>query len=115
MSIETGPGAHPASCTTGIGSSMGVKRPGLGVDHPPTSIAEVKERVELTSTPTHGLPGSFQGNLTVPYLLTYLLTPWCTVLLEKLTGSQPFKKFPTFYGTRRFITASTSVRHLFLS
>jgi len=33
------------------------------------------------------------------YLLTYLLTPWSRVLLEKLTGSQLVKKFPTFYGT----------------
>ena len=49
------------------------------------------------------------------YLLTYLLTPWCRVLLEKLTVWQLVKKFPAFYGTRRFITALTSVRHLFLS
>jgi len=31
----------------GTGSFLGVKRPGLGVDHPPSSSAEVKERVEL--------------------------------------------------------------------
>ena len=31
--------------------------------------------------------------------LTYLLTPWCRVLLEKLTGLQLVKKFPAFYGT----------------
>ena len=48
-------------------------------------------------------------------LATYLLTPWCRVLLEKLTGLQLVKKFPAFYGTRRFITALTSVRHLSLS
>ena len=48
-------------------------------------------------------------------LLTYLLTPWSRVLLEKLTGSQLVKKFPAFYGNRRFITAHTSVRHLSLS
>ena len=30
------------------------------------------------------------------YLLTYLLTPWCTVLLEKLTALQLVKKFPAF-------------------
>ena len=29
-------------------------------------------------------------------LLTYLLTPWCRVLLEKLTGLQLVKKFPAF-------------------
>ena len=44
----------------------------------------------------------------------YLLTPWCRVLHEKLTGLQPVKKFPAFHGTRRFITALTSVRHLSL-
>ena len=48
-------------------------------------------------------------------LLQYLLTPWCRVLLEKLTGLQLIKKFPAFHGTRRFITALTSVRHLSLS
>ena len=46
---------------------------------------------------------------------TVLLTPWCRVLLEKLTDLQLVKKFPAFYGTRRFITALTSVRHLPLS
>ena len=49
------------------------------------------------------------------FLLTYLLTPWCRVLLEKLTGLQLVKKFPAFHGTRRFITALTNVRHLSLS
>ena len=48
-------------------------------------------------------------------LLTYLLTPWCRVLLEKLTGLQLVKKFPAFHETRRFITALTSVCHLSLS
>ena len=44
--------------------------------------------------------------------LTYLLTPCSRVLPEKLTGSQLVKKFPAFYGTRRFIAAVTSARHL---
>ena len=49
------------------------------------------------------------------YLLTHWLTPWCRVLLENLIGLQLVKKFPAFHGTRRFITALTSVRHLSLS
>jgi len=49
------------------------------------------------------------------YLLTYLLTPWCRILLEKLTALQLVKKFPAFHGTRRFITALTSLRHPSLS
>jgi hypothetical protein len=44
-----------------------------------------------------------------------LLTPWSTILLEKLTILQLVKKFPTFYGTWRFISAFTSPRHLSLS
>ena len=48
------------------------------------------------------------------YLLTYSLTPCSRVLLDKLTCSQPVKKFPPFYGTRRFITAFTSTGHLSL-
>jgi hypothetical protein len=51
----------------------------------------------------------------LPYLLTYLLTSWSRVLLEKPTGSQLVEKFPTFYGTRRFITSFTSARQLSLS
>ena len=45
----------------------------------------------------------------------YLITPWCRVLLEKLTGLQLIKKFPAFHWTRRFITALTRVSHLSLS
>ena len=49
------------------------------------------------------------------HLLTYLLTPWSRVLLEKLTGFNLVNKFSAFYGTRRFVTALTSARHLSLS
>ena len=51
----------------------------------------------------------------ITYLLTYLLTPWSKVLLEKLIGFQLVKKFPAFHGTLRFITAFTSARHLSIS
>jgi hypothetical protein len=47
--------------------------------------------------------------------VTYLLTPWSRVLLEKLTGLELVKKFPAFYGIRRFLTALTSARHVSLS
>ena len=42
------------------------------------------------------------------YSTTPLLTPWSRVLLEKLASLQLVKKFPAFYGTRRFLTALTS-------
>ena len=53
-----------------------------------------------------------KGKIT--HLLTHSLTPYSTVLLEKLTNSQLIKKFPVFYGTWRFITTFTSARHLSL-
>ena len=39
--------AHPAFYSTGTGSIPGIKRPGHGVNHPPPSGDEVKERVGL--------------------------------------------------------------------
>ena len=47
VSVQTGPGVHPASCTMGTGSFPGVKRPGRGADHPPPSKCRGHERVEL--------------------------------------------------------------------
>jgi hypothetical protein len=40
--VQTGPGAHPASCTMGTVSFPGVKRPGRGADHPPFPRADVE-------------------------------------------------------------------------
>jgi len=45
--VQAGPGAHPASYTMGTGSIPGENRAGHGVEDPPASSAEVKERVEL--------------------------------------------------------------------
>ena len=49
------------------------------------------------------------------YLLTYLLTPWSRVLLEKLTGSAVSQEIPRIFKTRRFLTVLTSARQLSLS
>ena len=43
------------------------------------------------------------------------LTPWSRARPEKLTSSQIVHKFPTFYGTRSFISIFTSARHLSLA
>jgi hypothetical protein len=45
--VQTGPEVHPTCYTMGSRSFPGVKRPGRGVEHPPSSSAEVKETVEL--------------------------------------------------------------------
>jgi hypothetical protein len=56
-----------------------------------------------------------QHNNYIYMCVLYVLTPWRRVLLEKLPSFQLVKKFPALYGTRRFITAFTSARHLSLS
>jgi len=45
--VQTNSEAYPVSYTMGTVSFPGVKRPGRGVEHPPPSSAEVKEREEL--------------------------------------------------------------------
>ena len=57
--------------------------------------------VEISTSPLH--------------LLTYLLTPWSRVLLQKLTGSAASQEIPRIFGNRRFLTLLTSARHLSLS
>ena len=59
-------------------------------------------------------PNFIPANCSATGLLRqYLFTPRSRVIL----GANRFsavKKFPTFYGTRRFITAFTRARHMFL-
>jgi hypothetical protein len=64
--VHTGPGAHPASYTMGTGSFPRVKRPGRGVNHPPPSSAEVKERVDLYLYSTSGPSWPLIGR-TLPF------------------------------------------------
>ena len=88
--VQTGPEAHPASCTMGTGSFPGVKQPGRG--RALTSLPH------LTSTPPSGLRGLFWGELN-PYL--YLTTGQF--------------RFPTPYFSRfRFVRAYTLGSRLFL-
>ena len=53
--------------------------------------------------------------LYIIYCILYYIIYDIYYLVEKLTGLQLVKKFPAFHGTRTFITALTSVRHLSLS
>ena len=61
----------PSLLYNGYGVFPGVKRPGCGVDHPPPSSAEVKERVELCM---HFLSGPWWSVLgwTLPFTFTLL-------------------------------------------
>ena len=56
----------------------------------------------------------YNTNGDLAYLLTYLLHGAESFLRSQLV-LQLIKKFPAFYGTRKFITILTSPRHLSLS
>jgi len=58
--VQTDPGAHPIACNMGTGSFLVAKRPGRGVNHPHSSRAEIKERVEaIHLLPSLGFRGLF--------------------------------------------------------
>ena len=67
---------------------------------------------------THNIPFRSKSNRNIiraTYWVTYLLTPWSRVLLEKLTGFAASQEIPRIFGTGRFITVLTSARHLSLT
>ena len=66
---QTSPGAYPGPSRMGTGSFPGVKRPGRGVDQPPPSSAEVKERVDYISTPLSVPSCRLQGEIYLIYHL----------------------------------------------
>jgi hypothetical protein len=63
------PWGHPASYTMGTVSFPEAKRPGSGVNHPPPSSVEVKEKVELYHySSMWALVSCFRANITFTLL-----------------------------------------------
>jgi len=64
--VQTGPGAHPASCTMGTGSFLGSKeRQGCDADPSPPSSAVGHERVELYLYSPYGPYGLYRASVPV--------------------------------------------------
>jgi hypothetical protein len=61
--VQTGPGTHPASCTMGAGSFLGVKRPGRGADHPSLLAPRSRMSGAIRLLPLWALGGLLQGDL----------------------------------------------------
>jgi len=82
-----------------------------------TAWSEYKSRIRFPDFWFQNMEYTIFGRRTSnkTNLLSYLFTPKSRVLLQKLTSFQPIKKFPAFYGTRRFITTFTCAHHLSLS
>jgi hypothetical protein len=78
--VQSVPGAHWACYKMGAGLFPTIKQPTRGIDHPPTSRAEVKERVELhlyspcgSSKAVLGRTLTFIQNVTECYITVH----WC--------------------------------------
>jgi len=64
--VQTGPGAHPASCTMGTGAFPGDKeRPGRDADPSPPSSAVGHERIELYIYSPYGSYGLYKASVSV--------------------------------------------------
>jgi hypothetical protein len=64
----------------------------------------------------HSVPVLLLINMLKRHIIVVVkLTPWSRDLPENLTGPQPVKTFPAYYGIRKFITAFTGALRLSLS
>jgi hypothetical protein len=101
--IQTGPGAHPVSCTMGTGSFLGVKRSGGGVDHTPPSSAEVtNEYLYFPSGPSVSVMGR---TLLLSDKITFLQKPSNQQLRLYISAEElPNFKINFIYYIFNFIT-----------
>ena len=77
--VQTGPEAHPASCTMGTGSfTRGKERPMRNADPSPTSSAVGHERVELNLYSPYGPYGLYRASVPVQAVhFTFTFTLHC--------------------------------------
>ena len=62
--VQTGPGAHPASCTMGTGSFPGVKRPGRGAGpHPIFQCRDLRKSTAISLPTLRALVACYRENL----------------------------------------------------
>jgi hypothetical protein len=103
----------------GCGSAVGGEDPGGGLTDRSVRLTENRNVTKLPAEQSLFVTPTGAARETRPDEMIQSVE-WLTYFMEhspfeKLTGSQLVKKFPAFYGTRRFITAFTSDRHLSIS
>jgi hypothetical protein len=69
LHVQTGPGAHPASCTMGFGLSRGQNEPRRGADHP-TLLAPRSRKSTAIPLPLSGPWSLLRGSFTFFYVLS---------------------------------------------
>jgi hypothetical protein len=118
---------------TGVGMALSFNSSvGAPFSHPPAALLKlllnnfwVGQILETIVHPRHDKIGNLSlladhqyellNSLLLLHLLTYLLTPWCRLLFEKLIVTQLVESILLSYGNRRFITVFTKARHWTLS
>jgi hypothetical protein len=77
LSVQTGSGAHPASCTMGTGGPFpgGKARPGRDADQSPPSCAEVVNEYELYFLSPQAPPWRVEGLLYFTFYIEYVKEP----------------------------------------
>ena len=106
--VQTGRGAHPASCTTGTGSFPGIKRPARGVDHlsPSTTLKPPKKHGKLQIIYVFVCPQQVSEDRVVRTPDSYLGLPGFKSRPEdRLTGMRFFSVPPT----RHTVMSTTTV------
>jgi hypothetical protein len=107
--VQTGPGAHLASCTMGTGSFPGVKRPGRGADNLPLLVLRSRKSRAIPLPPS-GPSSLLRGTFTLVTLVTTTgLDNLVDILTRLLTGQSAFR-FPT--GARDCFASPKRPDHL---
>ena len=116
--VETGPGAHPTSCTMGTGSFPGVKSGrGVTLTPHPLLVPWSHERVELYLYSPYGPYGLYRASVpvqgcTLPYLSActrvHFTLPQC---LYK--GALYLTSVPVQWCTLPYLSACTRVHFTF--
>ena len=114
--IQTAPGAHPASYTMDIASFSGVKWTGFGIYHPQPSNTKVKERMELNLySPSYAFMASYTVNFTlqIGYALKFYFSNKCVIKVSSTYKGQAWKStevmFTTSWTHKKYTNISFSV------
>jgi hypothetical protein len=79
------PWGPPSLLYSGYRVFPGVKRPGRDVDHPPSSSAEVKERVDLYLCPIWAFVVCYRVTFTFTFTFTFVLNVACGLFYLPVT------------------------------
>jgi hypothetical protein len=101
--VQTGPGAHTASYTMGTGSLS-------GVDHPPSSSARVKERVEIYVYSPSGSSWPLLGRpLPLPWRLDFVLWSSKSTTCTLAGGYQRFGEYTDSFFKVKYVICNVCV------